>query len=475
MIFAETAMFQGHATPHRPAMVWGDRVVTYGMLGEGIDWLSRRFHAEGVRSGDTVAIMLDNPIRDVIATLALAQLGAVTATVRPDQVGEITRMGAVALVVASPQASAGGLRRIVVADDWFAPTDLPEPNPAREHDEPGRLCRIATTSGTTGVPKLVAATVGETLARIRTNILCHWEQGSGRSLLLVGTSMLWGFNEVMRHILSGMTICFATSGEEALGVVDLFKVDSIFAAPQQVRAILTAMDEVPATCDSVRFIGFAGSLVTPVFVDEIQRRICRTVAISYGSSEAGKTAAAPFERLRATPGAVGYVLPGRRIEVVDDEDRPLPPDSEGRIRVMAVAGGRPYEPGALYPDRSEDWFYPGDIGRLRADGLLVITGRSDEVINAGGNKIAPDRIDQWLATRRDLADAAAFGVIGPSGIPEVWIAVVPRGALDAAEIIAWCEARLPDIPVARVVEVPAIPRTAMGKVERARLKAIAGG
>ena len=54
MIFAEAAMFQGRATPHRPALVWADRVVTYGMLGEGIDWLSRRFHAEGVRAGDTV-------------------------------------------------------------------------------------------------------------------------------------------------------------------------------------------------------------------------------------------------------------------------------------------------------------------------------------------------------------------------------------------------------------------------------------
>ena len=474
MIFAEAAMFQGRATPHRPALVWADRVVTYGMLGEGIDWLSRRFHAEGVRAGDTVVIMLDSPVRDVIATLALLQLGAVTASIRPDQINELPRLGASALVTTA-DVPPGGPRRIRPGDDWFAPTDLPPPPSSPEHDHPGRLCRIATTSGTTGHPKLVAATVGETLARIRTNILCHWEQGSGRSLLLVGTSMLWGFNEVMRHILSGMTICFATSGEEALRVIDLFKVDSIFAAPQQVRAILTAMDDTPATCESVRFIGFAGSLVTPVFVDEIQRRICRTVAISYGSSEAGKTAAAPFEHLRSTPGAVGYVLPGRRVEVVDDGDRPLPPDREGRIRIMAVPGGRPFEPGSIHPDRSEDWFYPGDIGRLTAEGLLIIIGRNDEVINAGGNKIAPDRIDQWLATRHDLADAAAFGVTGASGLPEVWIAVVPRGHLDAADLIAWCEARLPDIPVARIVEVPAIPRTAMGKVERGRLKALAGG
>lgn len=445
------------------------------MLADGIDRLSRRFHAEGVRDGETVAMMLDSPVRDVIATLALLQLGAVTASIRPDQLAELPRMGATTLVTTAAHRQGEGPRRLVLGEDWFAPTDLPAPPTSPDHDHPGRICRIATTSGTTGMPKLAAATVGETQARIRTNILCHWDQGSGRSLLLVGTVMLWGFNEVLRHILAGMTICFATSGEEALQVIDLFKVESIFAAPQQVRALLSAMDEVPGTCESVRFIGFAGSLVTPVFVDEIQRRICRTVAISYGSSEAGKTAAAPFEQLRATPGAVGYVLPGRRVEVVDDDDQPVPAGSEGRIRIMAVAGGRPYTPGSLHPDRSEDWFYPGDIGRLTAEGLLIITGRSDEVINAGGNKIAPDRIDQVMAQRRDLVDAAAFGVIGPSGIPEVWIAVVPRGPLDTAELMDWCEARMPDIPVARIVEVHGIPRTAMGKAERARVKAMAGG
>lgn len=475
MIFAETAMFQGRTTPHRPAMIWADRVVTYGMVADGVDWISRRLHAAGIRAGDTVAILVDNPIRDVIATLALLQMGVVSASIRVDQLADLGRLGATAVVTSSTTVGLGPARRVVMGDDWFGPTDLARPPDKREFDDAGRVCRIAMTSGTTGTPKIVAATVGETHARIRTNITCHWCDGSSRNLLLVGTSILWGFNEVLRSLQSGATMCFASSGEEALRVIDMFKVDSIFAAPQQIRALMTAMDDTPGTCESVKFIGMAGSLITPVFADEVQRRICRTIAISYGSTEAGKTAAAPFERLRATAGAVGYVLPGRRVEIVDDNDQPVPAEAEGRVRILAVAGGRPYRPGELYPDRREDWFYPGDLGRLRTDGLLIITGRSDEVINAGGNKIAPDRIDQMVAQRRDVVDAAAFGAMGASGVPEVWLAIVPRLPVDPEALIAWCEERLPEVPINRVIEIAAIPRNGMGKVERGKLKAQLAG
>ncbi|KAF0119474.1 MAG: hypothetical protein FD152_4495 [Xanthobacteraceae bacterium] len=76
-----------------------------------------------------------------------------------------------------------------------------------------------------------------------------------------------------------------------------------------------------------------------------------------------------------------------------------------------------------------------------------------------------------VAQRRDIADAAAFGVMGPSGLPEVWLAVVARQPVDPRALITWCEERLPEVPIDRVIEVAAIPRNGMGKVERAKLKA----
>lgn len=469
MHFADSVIFQGRANPHRPAIIWEDRVATYGMLADATLWVATRLHQAGIHPGETVAIVFGNPIREVIATLALMRLGAVSASIRGDQLAHLERLGATTILTETSGAAPAAARRLLVGDDWFTPVavQLPVADPA--FNDAGRVCRIAMTSGTTGLPKLAAATLGETQARIVTNIACHWCDGAARSLLLVGLSVLWGFNEVLRGLTSASTLCFAASAEEALRVVDLYKVDSIFGAPQQIRALLDALDDLPGTCASVRFIGLAGALVTPAFADDVHRRICRTIAVSYGSTEAGKTAAAPFERLRDVPGAVGYVLPDRVVEIVDAADRPLPAGTSGRVRIMAVAGGRPYAPGDLYPDRTKSWFYPGDVGRLLPDGMLVITGRSDELLNAGGNKIAPDRIDQLVAGRRDIADAAAFGRVGASGLQEVWLAIVPKGPVVDRELIDWCEARLPEIPISRIVRMMAIPRNAMGKVERYKL------
>jgi acyl-coenzyme A synthetase/AMP-(fatty) acid ligase len=470
MMIAETVVFQGRTNPHRPAMIWADRIVTYGMLADAIGWVARRAHAAGIKPGDTVAIASDNPIRDVIATLALMRLGAVSASVRDDQAGDLARMGASAILTHRPGEPVGGIRRVIMDDGWFTPTDLPLPPADAAFDDPARICRISTTSGTTGFAQIVAATLGETHARMRYSASCHWAGGSDRILLLVGMSILWGFNEAMRALSFGSTICFAATGEEALRAIDLFQVDSIFAAPQQVRALMDAMDELPGTCETVKFISLAGSLITPAFGDEMQRRVGRTIAVSYGSTEAGKIAAAPFERLRDIPGAVGYILPGRQIEIVDEQDKALPPGTEGILRIMAVAGGQPYTAGELYPDRSLSWFYPGDLGTLREDGLLTITGRIDEVLNAGGAKVAPEIIDQLVARRADVADCAAFGVAGSSGIPEIWLAIIAKRSIRDDELIAWCEARLPETPINHVVRVDAIPRNAMGKVERVRLK-----
>src|SRR6185312_9892764 len=100
----------------------------------------------------------------------------------------------------------------------------------------------------------------------------------------------------------------------------------------------------------------------------------------------------------------GYVAPWIVAEAVDGEHRPLPFDTEGDLRFRSLCQGLNYPPTPQQPD---GWFYPGDRGRLRADGLLVITGRNAEIINAGGFKIAPDFVDDIVRMRPAVIDVAA--------------------------------------------------------------------
>ena len=140
------------------------------------------------------------------------------------------------------------------------------------------------------------------------------------------------------------------------------------------------------------------------------------------------------------------------------------------LRIRATGQGAAYPPEK--PDAQsgfrDGWFYSGDRGRIRPDGLLILSGRTSDIINAGGLKIAPEIIEDLLAGHPSVQEAAAFGARGEGGIEEIVLAVVPRGSLDNQQLINWCAAR--NIPVAKVFSVETLPKTALGKINRELLR-----
>ena len=121
---------------------------------------------------------------------------------------------------------------------------------------------------------------------------------------------------------------------------------------------------------------------------------------------------------------------------------------------------------------SGGWFYPGDLGSVAADRMLTIAGRAQDLINVGGNKIHPRVIEEALLAVPGVADAAAFGVPGASGIPEVWVALVVRGELAKKRLEETCR-QLGYAAPKRIVRVTALPRNPTGKVLRGELAALA--
>src|SRR6185436_7451253 len=126
------------------------------------------------------------------------------------------------------------------------------------------------------------------------------------------------------------------------------------------------------------------------------------------------------------------------------------------------------------------WFRTGDQGTLDAEGYLRLTGRLKEMINRGGEKIAPREIDEVLLAHPAVAEAVAFGVPHPSWGEEVAAAVVlrePKDASSESAIIAHCKERLADFKCPKkIYVVDSIPRTATGKIQRGAVAtAIIGG
>ena len=171
----------------------------------------------------------------------------------------------------------------------------------------------------------------------------------------------------------------------------------------------------------------AGSLLSNALSFRVRARICPNVVSLYGSTEASMIAVAPAHALAHQAGAVGYVLPDVSVEIADAAGNALPAGAEGLVRIRS-----PYGPGRYLgspSDRStafaDGWFYPGDIGRLTPDRLLVITGREKAVMNLGGDKVKPEMVEEVIASFPGIDQAAVFSVINELGIDEMWSLIAP--------------------------------------------------
>lgn len=468
--FADMICHHALSMPDKPAIVLADRVVTYGMVARGILSVETRLAALDLEPGALLAVAIASPIRHLIVAAALYRRGHPTLSV--SRTGDIPAIGLpiTAILEGDRNALAPGLKQIPVDDDWFTgPAGPVTPVAAPGFGSGDAVCRVELSSGTTGRPKAIGLSVFAVQRWIQNYYLSVGQATWTRMLSLPGLSSSWGFSLAAHALHAGKTLCFAPDARQTLAMIALYNVDCLVGAPQHLRELIEAQRMAPTPLPSLRTVFTGGSLHSPSLLRDAAAHLCPGIVVQYGSTEAGATAFAAAGAL-SEPGAVGFVAPWAEVQAVDEAGAVLPPGQEGVLRIRADCQGRPF-PGANAPgDGSfrEGWFYPGDVGRLRADGMLVVSGRVSDVINAGGTKMAPELIEDSVRRHPAVADVAAVGTIGTSGVEEVWLAIVPRGGAAPDAILAWC--READLPVDRVVTIAAIPRNALGKVERARLR-----
>ena len=120
----------------------------------------------------------------------------------------------------------------------------------------------------------------------------------------------------------------------------------------------------------------------------------------------------------------------------------------------------------------DGWFYPGDIGRIDAEGYLTLLGRSKSVIIRGGANIYPLEIERVLEAHPAVAEAAVFGIEDRQMGEEIAAAVVLRSASTADDLRAYCRDRLAPYKMPRRIDFfDSLPRNTAGKVLLRDLKA----
>jgi acyl-coenzyme A synthetase/AMP-(fatty) acid ligase len=466
--FADFILHHARTRPEKPAIILADRVATYDMMAQGMLRVEERLRALNLAPHELVGVAIENPIRHMIVAAALFRLGHPVMSVA--KIADIValRLPVGIFLQGAPESLVAGRRQVMVGDEWFAGARLTiDATQSNGFDSDQSICRVDLSSGTTGRPKALSLTVKafhEWVANYYTAI------GSGswdRILLLPGLTSSWGFTMAAHALAAGRTMLRAVTPRDSLQMMSVYGAEALAASTQQLRELVRAQTQAPIPCLSLGAVMTAGALMSRALLLEARATICNSIVNQYGSSEAGSTAYAMADQLTEIEGATGYVVPGAQVEIVGENSESLPPGSEGIVRIRASWQAQSFPPGAA-SESNDAWFYPGDRGRLTADGLLVLSGRTSEVINAGGLKLAPDVIEEILLGHPNVADAGAFSSLGTSGIEEIYIAIVPRAPLSEQHIVAWCAER--NLPVTRVFLVESLPKTALGKIQRGELK-----
>lgn len=480
MNIVDPILFQCKIHPDAPALcVPGEHhtVITYGRLEKIVNSITRRVMAAGLQRGNVVAIFVKDNIFHASLILALARLGIVSVSGRDP---ELPRDIAFDAVISDTSYPFTGAKQTILSEFAWATGDgapitglVESPNVADE------ICRYVLTSGTTGDPKAVAFTHRRVGDRIHRNDLVFGNvlPFCSRTYVDLGFATSLGYFFLIYMLSRGGTVFFIGSNAEGTTeAFDFYNVDNWIGAPAGLANYVEYYEDRTDKRCNLKMIMSGGSQLAPSLSERVRARMCANLVAAYGSTETSMVAAAPAHVIAKTQGAVGYLTPGMTVQAVDESDRPLPPGQEGLIRIRGPFNateyvGDPKESALAFRD---GWFYPGDIGEVTADRMLVISGRQKTVMNLGGDKVKPEFVESVLSSFGGVQDAAAFTMVNQFGIEEIWAAVVSRGGIDERSLHVHCQQKLPHnfVPV-RFVRVEAIPRNEMGKIDRRQLPDLA--
>ncbi|HLH94414.1 MAG TPA: class I adenylate-forming enzyme family protein [Xanthobacteraceae bacterium] len=467
--FADLIFHHALSCPAKPAVILADRVVTYAMMAQGILRAEERIRTLALHPGALVCVALDSPIRTLVVAAALFRLGhPVIVTTRGEDCLNL-RLPVGTFLQDPGGALLPGQRQAVVDDAWFAGESRPVSAAARKgFADERQICCVALSSGTTGRPKAISLTVEAFHQWVRNQYLAiglgTWE----RLLLVVGLTGSWGLSLAAHALFAGRTLVFAANARETLHMIAVYAVDAMAATSLQLRDIVREQLREPLPSTSLSTVLTGGAMLSRAAIAEARANLCSSIIIGYGSSEAGLSAYASADQLGSTEGAAGFITPWTKVEIVSETGDPLPAGRDGIVRVRSTCMGAPYPPGTDNPNFRGNWFYPEDLGRITPEGLLVIAGRTSDVINVGGHKLAPELIEDVLRQHPAVSEAAALGSVGEDGFEQISIALIAKTPVPDASLIAWCAER--GIPLTRIFHVETLPRSAAGKIQRDLLK-----
>jgi acyl-CoA synthetase (AMP-forming)/AMP-acid ligase II len=477
--------------PEKPALVvTADRIqIGYRDLVRLVDDLAARLTDGGLRPGDRAGLRAPSSAEFVVGLLAASAADLVVVPLDPalpvaEQRERIAATGA--RIVLTDEAGETGEASlpcwpISVAPGVHVDLDNAEaPYPAGAAPDGLRPddAMIMFTGGTTGSPKMVPWTRDNIASSVEGVIATY---GLGPNDATVAVMPLFHGHGLIAALLSSL----ASGGSVLLPAGGRFSAHTFaddvaaahatwFTAVPTIHRILLQHGPEQASADRrapLRFIRSCSAALSPETAQALQAEFGAPVRSAYGMTEATHQVTSTTDNQDdVTAGLVGRST-GARIRIVGDDGRPCPSEVVGQVwlRGRTVVRGYLGDSGVTAQTFTDGWLHTGDLGSLSAEGELTLRGRIKELINRGGEKISPERVEAALANHPNVLEAAVFGV--PDALYGETVAALivadPAGTPTAAELAEFCRERLAGFEIpSTVVAATELPHTAKGSVDR---------
>lgn len=435
--------------------------LSYAQLWDAVEAATR---ALPVHKGDRVAYLGYNDPAQLVLLFALARLGAILVPLNwrltLAEHREIVADCSPSLVVCGPEFEQHAGQLGVPLGRLDAPQAPQQPLGGAEEDD----VLIVYTSGTTGRPKGAVLTQSALVWNGLNSFYAHDLAEGDHVLTALPMFHVGGLNiQTLPALFAGATVTLQRKFDPGawLRAVAERRPTLSLLVPAAMRAVIEHPAWVSTDLSSLRLLN-TGSMIVPEAL--IRAFHARGVPVGqiYGATETAPIAVAlrAQDALRK-PGSAGKPVPHCEVKLVD-----------GEVWVRGPAVMRTYwnDPSGL---TSDGWFRSGDLARTDEEGFWWIVGRSKDVIISGGENIHPAEIENVLAEVPVIAEAAVVGVTDPKWGECACAAVVlkPGSVLIETEVRKLFEERLARYKhPRRIVSLPSLPKSALGKVQKAELR-----